>query len=261
MNIIINKNNQQWVANLALPLDISIPLQADFEGVNCFYAPPAEYTPFRSGNFVGSVAAGASVNFFDVRLNPHGNGTHTECVGHISRHWEKINEVLKQFHFFAKVITIFPQYTEGGDRVILKEQLTDCLQENDKIEAVLIRTMPNDDWKLRTNYSGANPPYFHHEAIQYLVACGVQHLLTDLPSLDREEDGGKLLAHKTFWQFEAETAHLSRAHATVTELIYVRNEIKDGLYLLNIQIPSFMCDAAPSKPVLYAIQPLEKVGN
>jgi kynurenine formamidase len=258
MNIFINYQNRQWIANLALPLDISIPLKAGFETVNCFYAPPAEYVPFRSGDFVGSVTAGASVNFFDVRLNPHGNGTHTECVGHISRHWQKINDVLTQFHFFAKVITIFPQRTEGGDRVILKTQLTDCLRADEKMEAVIIRTMPNDDLKMRTNYSGANAPYFHHEAMEYLVACGVQHLLTDLPSLDREEDAGKLLAHKAFWQFDGETAHPSRLQATVTELVYVKNEIKDGFYLLNIQIPPFECDAAPSKPVLYALQPIEK---
>lgn len=254
MKIIINKNNQQWIANLANPLDISLPLKAGLETVNCFYTPPVEYSPFQSGDFVGAITAGAAVNFYDVRLNPHGNGTHTECVGHISRRWQKINEVLKQFHFFAKVITVFPQRTEGGDRVILKTQLTDCLQAAENVEAVIIRTMPNDDWKMRTNYSGANPPFFHHEAIAYLVSCGVQHLLTDLPSLDREEDEGKLLAHKTFWQFDGEAAHPSRRAATVTELVYVNNDIKDDYYLLNIQIPSFESDAAPSKPVLYRLE-------
>jgi hypothetical protein len=36
-------------------------------------------------------------------------------------------------------------------------------------------------------------------------------------------------------------------------MIFVPNEIKDGLYLLNLQIPSMNLDAAPSKPVLYQL--------
>lgn len=253
MKINLKHQSSIFTADLSQPLDISLPLKEGFETVNCFYTPSVLYEPFRAGDFVGSIQAGASVNFFDVRLNPHGNGTHTECVGHISRHWQKINDLLKQFHFITKLITLFPQRTEGGDRVILKEQLTDCLRVDEQVQAVVIRTMPNDDWKKKTNYSGANPPYFHFEAVEYLLECGIQHLLTDLPSLDREEDEGKLLAHKAFWQFEQGTAHPSRLSATVTELVYVPNYIKDNFYLLNLQIPSFESDAAPSKPVLYAL--------
>ena len=76
-----------------------------------------------------------------------------------------------------------------------------------------------------------------------------QHLLLDLPSVDREEDAGQLLAHHAFWQYPAQP----RREATITELIFVPNEIADGLYLLNIQITSLELDASPSKPVLYAL--------
>ncbi len=38
-----------------------------------------------------------------------------------------------------------------------------------------------------------------------------------------------------------------------TELIFVRDEVEDGSYLLNLQIASFENDASPSKPVLYKI--------
>jgi hypothetical protein len=34
---------------------------------------------------------------------------------------------------------------------------------------------------------------------------------------------------------------------------FVSDEVKDGTYLLNLQIASFENDASPSKPVLYAI--------
>ena len=85
------------------------------------------------------------------------------------------------------------------------------------------------------------------EAIDLLVKAGIQHLLTDLPSVDREEDGGQLLAHKTFWNYPAE---INRKN-TITEMIYVPNAVVDGQYLAQIQIPSFQLDAAPSRIFLY----------
>ena len=38
------------------------------------------------------------------------------------------------------------------------------------------------------------------------------------------------------------------------DYIYVRNEIEDGEYILNLQFASFENDASPSKPVLYKIE-------
>ena len=40
---------------------------------------------------------------------------------------------------------------------------------------------------------------------------------------------------------------------TITELIYVPEEVTDRQYLLNLQIAPFENDASPSKPILYAI--------
>ena len=36
-------------------------------------------------------------------------------------------------------------------------------------------------------------------------------------------------------------------------MIYVPDCISDGSYLLNLQIPAFLSDAAPSRPILYAL--------
>ena len=65
----------------------------------------------------------------------------------------------------------------------------------------------------------------------------------------------KLLSHHAFWGVSDKQAHDdSRSDCTITELIYVRDEIEDGLYLLNLQFPSMPLDAAPSKPVLYKLE-------
>ena len=73
--------------------------------------------------------------------------------------------------------------------------------------------------------------------------------------MDKEHDEGKLLAHKAFWNVKNVT-HLNadaRLKATITELIFVNDEVKDGSYLLNLQIAPFENDASPSKPILFEI--------
>ncbi len=247
MQIYFNHKEKNYSANLSQPLDISIPLREGMENVNCFYAPPFSSSPVIAGDFVGSTKRGGPLNFLNISLNPHGNGTHTECVGHISKETYTINQCLKEFMFISELISLYPTKIEG-DRVITQEQIEMALPHIDT-NAIIIRTYPNDDLKLRTNYSGANPPYFEAGAIRYLVERGVQHLLVDLPSVDREEDGGKLSAHKAFWNYPENP----QKHRTITELVYIPSSIRDGKYLLNLQIASFEIDVSPSKPVLYGI--------
>jgi kynurenine formamidase len=167
-----------------------------------------------------------------------------------------LHECLREHHFLAKLVSIYPQKTENGDRVIFRTQLEDLWDESAP-KAFIIRTLPNDDLKKRNTYSGANPPYLHHEAMAFLVEKGIEHLLLDLPSVDREEDGGALLAHRAFWQYPEAV----RTHCTITEMIYVPNELKDGLYLLNLQTASFDLDVSPSKPVLYKCKIRGAVGE
>lgn len=239
--------DKQWSADFNKPLDISIPLRAGANNVNAFYIPPVIIEPFSIGNFVGDVMQGGSCNVNNIVFNPHGNGTHTECVGHIAKEKFTINQSLKEFFFIAKLITIVPERKEN-DQVITLRQLSTALR-NEKPQAVIIRTLPNLDDKLTRQYSGTNPPYLDSESTSFLVKSGVKHLLLDVPSVDREDDGGKLSAHHAFWQYPENT----RMDCTITELIYVPDVIEDGTYLLNIQIASFENDASPSKPVLYRL--------
>lgn len=233
--------------DLSKPLDISIPLRAGENNVNAWYRSPVRMEAVRLGDWVGDVNEGGSVNFRDIWFNPHAHGTHTETVWHISSEPVSINDSLKQFFFLAELITITPESIEN-DKIITEEQLKKVLGNID-CEAVIIRTLPNDDTKLIRQYSNSNPPYLHHQGAEFLRNKNIQHLLIDLPSVDREQDDGKLLAHHSFWNHPLAT----RINATITELIYVPNEIADGKYLLNLQIAPFENDAAPSKPVLYKI--------
>lgn len=247
MLITFKINAIEYTADLLEPLDISIPLRASDENLTAWYVPAPRIEPVRMGDWVGDVNQGASVNFRNVFINPHGHGTHTECVGHISKENYTLNAHLKQFMFIAEVVTIDPAAT-GEDRVIMKDQLLQQVKHQGT-DALIIRTLPNDHSKWNRKYSSTNPPYMHHEAAEWLVEKGIKHLLIDTPSVDREEDGGKLLSHHAFWKYPFAT----RTDCTISELIYVDDNIEDGLYLLNLQITSLENDASPSKPVLYRV--------
>lgn len=238
--------------DLSKPLDISIPLTNTDENPIAWYIEKPEIEPVVFGDWIGSVQKGASTNFNTISFNPHGHGTHTECLGHITRQFYSINQSLKQFFFFAELVTIEPE-SHGEDWVITKNQIEDGLQGKTP-EAILIRTLPNFKVKKSLKYSNTNPPYLSEEAARFIGEIGIQHLLIDLPSVDKEKDEGKLLAHKAFWNVK-DINNLNsdaRLEATITEMIFVADEIKDGSYLLNLQIASFENDASPSKPVLYA---------
>ena len=247
--ILLERQNKKYEVYLETPLDISIPIDPGQQGVNCFHAPWPEAWPVEAGNFIGDTRKGGAVNFFNLKINPHGNGTHTECVGHISTERVSIYETLRKFHFFARLVSVYPRKQDNGDRVIVKEDLRELIAPGDA-EALVLRTLPNDPIKCRTNYSGANPPYIAATAMQYLVDCGIDHLLVDLPSVDREEDGGVLDAHKIFWQYPDPQ---TRRHCTITELVYVSPDLSDGDYWLNLQVASLILDVSPSKPVLYPL--------
>ena len=106
MQIHFQFNNQTFLADLQQPIDISILLRAGFDQVNCFWAPPVAYEPVRAGDFVGSTELGGPVNFFNIKVNPHGNGTHTECVGHIHPDWQKVNDLKLPFLMGCELVTL-----------------------------------------------------------------------------------------------------------------------------------------------------------
>lgn len=248
MKSIITYNKNEYQINLAKPLDISMPLRGDASNVNAWYVEHPHIAPHQEGDFIGSVEKGASTNFNDIWFNPHAHGTHTECVGHITREFASINDSLNRFFFFAQLVTIAPRKL-GDDFVITKKQLQNAIGDR-KMEALVMRTLPNTASKKSRQYAHTNPPYVLEEATQFLVEIGVQHLLIDLPSVDKEKDDGALLSHKAFWNVNG----APRSNATITEFIYVPNSIEDGSYFLNLQVAPFENDASPSRPVLYKIK-------
>ena len=255
----IQHNSQTIEVNLSKPIDISIVLTNTDENPIAWYIEKPVIEPVVFGEWIGKVSEGnSSTNFNNIFFNPHGHGTHTECLGHITREFYSINQSLKQFFFLAELISVVPEI-RGEDLVITLDTILTALDVTLKLgvleDALIIRTLPNFKIKKSLKYSNTNPPYLSEEASKFISESGIKHLLIDLPSVDKEKDGGKLLAHKAFWNV-TDVNNLNddaRLDCTITEMIFVPDEVKDGTYLLNLQIASFENDASPSKPVLYAI--------
>lgn len=234
------------------PLDLSIPLLAWPDQPNAFFAPPFDTTPVREGSFTASIAAGSPVNSFNIQINPHGNGTHTECLAHIEQSKWNIRQALPRSLFDAELVTVHLTKGPNGDRFISRESLEQLVGNGRRAEALIVRTLPNPPEKRFYKYGGNNPPFFALKSMEWITSEGYAHLLCDLPSVDPEKDEGKLQAHREFWHKQDNL----RFFKTITELIYIDNSIKDGLYLLDLQILNIDLDASPSRPLIYRLNPL-----
>ncbi len=258
----------------------SIAITMDFNGPqpNAYDVPPARAQAYEDGAFIGDTRRGGSCNFDTVTITPHCNGTHTECVGHIAIERISIDEFLPPAFMPATLITVTPENArecgdrykpalEEGDEMITASALRAALSAAGAAntvhtsfhEALVLRTLPNGPSKIRRKYSEYPAPFFSIDAMELLNELGIRHLLVDIPSLDRAFDEGLMTAHHLFWGVgngSHDVPPSSASRRSVTEMIYVPDDIPDGRYLLDIQIAPFAADAAPSRPVLYFVNPI-----
>lgn len=244
MIIQIPVEKEVYETDLSKGVDLSLPISDQNAGPNCFGAKRPQFSPMKGDGWVAKVDEGGSVNAMKVSFNPHGNGTHTECFGHISDGRQNLTDHMEDDFVWATVVTA--ELPENKKRIDL-EDVCD-LEQLSFDQAIIIRTMPNTEEKKKRDYTNTNPIYLSVEVIQALVEKGVRHLLIDLPSVDPEDDGGALSAHKAWWNWPG---YEGRKGCTITEMVYVPDEVEDGRYLLNLQRASFELDCAPSRPVIY----------
>jgi kynurenine formamidase len=267
MTIQLTHNGVLYAADTDRVEDCSIPLRFGGPQPNAFHLPRAEAVVARGGDFVGDTRQGGSCNCETVQINPHGNGTHTECIGHLTNDRIDVRSVVRDALFPAVLLSVELSKTENGvvvtaaalqraiDRV--REQ-TDFDVWPERFTGMIVRTLPNASTKNERTWSGSEPPFMEADAVRFVAECGVRHLLVDIPSLDREDDD-MLRAHRTFWGLPAEGHESSHGYAdrTITEMIFVDDELSDGFYLVNLQIPPFVLDAAPSRPMIIPVERME----
>ena len=266
MKALLDINGKNLEVDFSKGEDISIPLDFNGEQPNTYGVKKAYSEPYQDDQFIGDTREGGPCNFETYTFTPHCNGTHTECIGHITKERVSILSCLHEEMIPATLVSVTPKNTQENytpeikpyDSLITKEDLELQLKDvdSDFLQAVVIRTLPNSEIKKSRDYMKSAPSFFSAEAMEYIVSLGVRHLLVDTPSVDRLFDEGCLSSHNIFWETKEKEFNLNSMSKTITELIFVSEKIKDGIYLLNLQVPSFVSDAAPSRPILYKLNEL-----
>jgi kynurenine formamidase len=282
--ITIELLNRRYQINTDFSWSLAIPLDFGSSGnepkqPNHFGANPAASHPMQVNGFIGDTGQGGSCNVNELSINPHCNGTHTETIAHICDFGAELSLKICDIaplplmpcvviSITAEVVseTSTDDYTpalEKNDQIISLSALEMALDgfDDEQLQCLVVRTLPNDLTKCSQTYDSEHqPPFFSRDATLYLNQRGVEHLVLDIPSLDRLHDDGLLSSHHLFWQV-TENSHRagpnSLIHKTITEMAYIAAEIEDGFYFVNLQIPAFINDAAPSRPVLYAAHLLD----
>lgn len=256
-------------ADLSRSHSIAIDLNFDGPQPNHFGTPSATALPLRVGDFVGSVRQGGSCNVSQIRLIPHCNGTHTESVSHIVDAMIPICEIAPRGLGLALLVStatmrlsqsseFYPPPAQPDDLVIAADAIVAALRswQHVDIDALVIRTWPNHEGKRVRDYSVQAPAYLTSNCMQAISDSSIEHLLIDLPSVDRMYDNGLLSNHHLFWNVAPKSRNLdseTRRERTITEMIYVPDDLPDGLHLLSLQVAPFVSDAAPSRPILFPL--------
>jgi arylformamidase len=237
----------------------SLALELDFDHMHPrhFGAPPASSTAFRTDGFEGEVVLGASCNCRSITLIPHCNGTHTESVSHLTLQQEALHRIVPFAPIPAVLLTVPPRNArdttddtdpppQRGDWVLTRGDLLSAWEPHVSFaaKALLLRTS--------ADAHTANPPYLSRQFMRELVARGIEHLVVDLPSVDRSQDEGRLTAHRIFFGLPPDSTDRSQAirpRCTITEFAHFPAQLRDGPCALQLQLPAFTGDAVPSRPV------------
>jgi arylformamidase len=247
------------LADLAAGVSLARPLHFEGPQLRCFGAPAATSEPLRLAARNARVSDGASCNASLVCFAPHAHGTHTECVSHLTAEPLEAWRLVPQRLLVTVLVSLQPT-PDGQDLLLTRDTLLaawpTAIAERLGARAAVIRTLPNEPDKF-VGAPTTMPPYLTAGAASELVARGIAHLVLDVPSADRLEDGGRLTAHRIFFGLPpdvTELAQAQRADCTITELAYAPDCVPDGWYLLSLQTPCIDGDAVASRPVLYPLR-------
>ncbi len=238
--------------SLAIILDPHGPQPSFFAGT------PAKAVPLQIADYIGDVTQGGSCNAEVLQFVPHCHGTHTECVAHLDRSTGNVLDLIDQKPCLARLVTVRSNPVDGYATLTL-EDLKEQLGPMDELgpEAIIIRTLPNDEGKLCRDYEREpDYPVLCKEAIDWLAQGQFRHLLIDTPSLDKAHDGGQLANHRSWWGLnQSDTIpNNNRASRSITEMIFVPDVVEDGYYWLHLELQPLAADATSSRPVIYPIE-------
>lgn len=256
MKVQVRRRSVQLTVDFARGRSLAIPLDPEGRHPRFFADTSVQARPLRRGDFVGDMNRGASCNAEVIEFSAHSHGTHTECIGHVLPEHQPVIGTVDEAPTLMRLATI-PVEARDENGLIPASALGDLATFD--IGALALRTLPNDADKQWRNYDDAPAfPILSREAIQRLSESSLMHLLIDTPSLDHPESHG-LQNHATWWGLYArvQPGVADAAARSLTEMIFVPDDIEDGCYWLDLQLAPFVSDAVPSRPIIYPVHRVE----
>lgn len=243
-------NNKKFNFNLLQPLSISRQLDLTKQS-NAFNLPEVKSETFSFEDlFIGDVLQGGSCNVDILSFCPH-NLTHIECSSHI------LNQTLPETvsmadislnHLQGLIYVIDLRAIVKDSKLILKEHLEKELAKiNLPVTAIALKT-PASDLEQNFDFSGKDFLALSKEAAEEINKFSFQGtkittLILDLPSTDSENDDGKLLAHRTFFEIpETGITFKDTKKKVIVELAYF-SEIDQNYYYFIMTPPKIKTNA------------------
>ncbi|MCU0760341.1 MAG: cyclase family protein [Steroidobacteraceae bacterium] len=267
--------------DLGSAVSLARPLAFDGGDPLHFGAPAPRRRALQLPGFSGEVARGASCNCATLELTPHCNGTHTESVAHLVLEPLDACEVAPLEPLPALLLSLAPcsagdtdedsdPVPRPGDRLLTRGALRAAWPAHMPFEprALVLRTGPPTFSAApvrgptlpavpQPSPEDAVPPYLSRQLVTELVERGVEHLVVELPSIDRSHDEGRLCGHRLFFGLPPGSVRLAearRAGCTITEFAQVPVQLADGPCALQLTTPRIAGDAVPSRPLLYRLE-------
>ena len=252
------KDSNNKIRTYRLGEAVSVSRRIKFRPVlsapNTFHLPPISEEVFElPGQFTGHVDRGGSCNVMTLRYIPH-TITHLETAAHIMSPksnpptiLDLDNKILTGILYLIDLTGIEPQEGNLVPWPVVKKKVAkiDLL-----ISALAIKTqaseLPEDYDFSGKNFLALAPETA--EGIQKFKfgtskRVGIHCLLLDLPSIDPEKDGGKLLAHRAFFGLP-KTGFTAKAipQNALVEMAYFPS-LEEGYYYFTITPPRIQTNA------------------
>jgi kynurenine formamidase len=238
---------------LGEPLSVSreVYFKGETRSPNAFHLTPiTSKTVEFEGQFIGDVSRGGSCNVDTLQYVPHGL-THLETSAHIlgpEAHPPTVKDIPVEKLSGIVFLIDLSQPGEESAQLVPRAAVQAKLEQNTlPISLLAIKTraslLPQD-----YDFSGKNflalAPGTAKGIHDYTVCSSrIQCLILDLPSIDPEKDGGKLLAHRHFFGLpETGTNAGDKEKRALVELAWFAN-LTEGYYYAVITPPRFETNA------------------
>ncbi len=258
INITSNKNNYRFV--LGEPFSVSRTVTLSNHS-NAFFLPEYQTQSFTYKDvFVGDVLSGGSCNVDVLSFCPH-NLTHVETSAHIldqSVSQSKIQDLpTNHLQGLVYLLDLSKNLTEN-DKFITSELVRQELSKISlPISALAIKT-PSSLLKQDYDFSGKDFLALNEEAAKEITNFSfedqkVTTLILDLPSTDSENDKGKLLAHRAFFEIPREGIKFDdMKKKAIVELAYFKDVVQNNYYFIMTP-PKIQANAIITDIVFYPL--------